>query len=81
MQTHCWDDGTPIEETLMALNDLVKCGKIRYIGVSNVTGWQFQKILDTSQRLGLNKIISNQVQYMYTHTHVPKGLKDKIKNY
>lgn len=62
-QIHCWDDGTPLEETLRALNDLVRCGKIRYIGVSNVTGWQFQKIIDTSRHLGLNQIVSNQAQY------------------
>lgn len=36
-------------------------GKVHYIGVSNVTGWQFQKIIDTSHYLGLNQIISNQV--------------------
>ncbi|XP_003382666.2 PREDICTED: uncharacterized protein LOC100631598 [Amphimedon queenslandica] len=62
-QIHCWDDGTPLEETLRALNDLVKMGKVHYIGVSNVTGWQFQKIIDTSKYLGLNQIISNQAQY------------------
>jgi aryl-alcohol dehydrogenase-like predicted oxidoreductase len=62
-QIHCWDDGTPIEETLRALNDLISCGKIHYIGVSNVTGWQFQKIIDTCQTLSLNQIISNQAQY------------------
>ena len=60
-QIHCWDDGTPIEETLRALNDLIVCGKIHYIGVSNVTGWQFQKIIDTCHHLGLNQIVSNQV--------------------
>ena len=58
---HCWDNGTPLEETLRALNDLVVCGKVRYVGVSNVTGWQFQKIIDMSSELGLNKIVSNQV--------------------
>lgn len=61
MQTHCWDDGTPLEETLRALNDLVQCGKVHYIGVSNVTGWQFQKIIETCRHLGLNQIVSNQV--------------------
>ena len=61
LQIHCWDDGTPLEETLRALNDLVVCGKVRYVGVSNVTGWQFQKIIDMSRELGLNQIVSNQV--------------------
>ncbi|CAI7994467.1 1-deoxyxylulose-5-phosphate synthase YajO [Geodia barretti] len=62
-QVHCWDDGTPLEETLRALNDLVVCGKVRYVGVSNVTGWQFQKIIDMGRQLGLNQIVSNQAQY------------------
>ena len=35
-----WDDGTPIEETLRALTDLVRAGKVRYLGASNFTGWQ-----------------------------------------
>lgn len=62
-QTHCWDDGTPLEETLRALHDLVQSGKVHYVGVSNVTGWQFQRIVDMSREMGLNQIISNQAQY------------------
>ena len=63
VQIHCWDDGTPLEETLRALNDLVQCGKVHYIGVSNVTGWQFQRIIDMGRELGLHKIVSNQVSF------------------
>ena len=37
-----WDDGTPIEETLRTLTDLVRAGKVRYLGASNFTGWQVQ---------------------------------------
>ncbi|XP_064393769.1 1-deoxyxylulose-5-phosphate synthase YajO-like isoform X2 [Halichondria panicea] len=62
-QIHCWDTGTPLEETLGALNTLVQTGKVHYIGVSNVTGWQFQKIIDLSRAMGLTKIVSNQAQY------------------
>ncbi|CAG5121739.1 unnamed protein product [Candidula unifasciata] len=62
-QIHAWDDGTPIEETLRALDDLVRVGKVRYVGLSNVTGWQLQKIVDTSERYGLNSIVSLQQQY------------------
>ncbi|BFZ18584.1 hypothetical protein BsWGS_21623 [Bradybaena similaris] len=62
-QTHLFDDGTPVEETLRTLDDLVRIGKIRYIGLSNVTGWQTQKLVDTTQRLGLNSIVSLQQQY------------------
>jgi aryl-alcohol dehydrogenase-like predicted oxidoreductase len=49
-QIHCWDAHTPIEETLSALDDLVRDGKVRYIGASNFTGWQIQKSLRVSER-------------------------------
>lgn len=62
LQTHCWDDGTPLEETMKALNDLVVSGKVHYIGVSNVTGWQFQRIIDLCREKGYNQIVSNQVR-------------------
>ncbi|KAH9488528.1 hypothetical protein Btru_062175 [Bulinus truncatus] len=62
-QTHCFDDATPLEETLRTLDDLVRCGKVRYAGVSNVTGWQLQRIIDTTEKLGLNPIASLQQQY------------------
>jgi aryl-alcohol dehydrogenase-like predicted oxidoreductase len=48
-QVHCWDSGTPLEETLETLDDLVKSGKVRYIGVSNYSGWQLQKAVDLSR--------------------------------
>lgn len=44
-QTHAWDPLTPVEETLAALDDLVTAGKVRHVGVSNVTGWQLQREL------------------------------------
>ena len=46
-QIHCWDDGTPLDETLRTLDDLVRVGKVRYVGISNVVGWQLQKIVET----------------------------------
>eukprot|EP00118_Oscarella_pearsei_P006674 m.30604 g.30604 ORF g.30604 m.30604 type:complete len:364 (+) comp31367_c0_seq1:145-1236(+) len=61
-QTHCWDDGTPLEETLSTLMDLVRCGKVRYLGLSNVTGWQLQKIIDLTKDK-YEKFVSLQVQY------------------
>lgn len=51
-QIHGWDPGTPLEETLRTLQGLVQSGKVRYIGASNVTGWQLQKAMDISQRMG-----------------------------
>ncbi|BFZ05485.1 hypothetical protein BsWGS_08523 [Bradybaena similaris] len=62
-QSHLWDSGVPLEETLRTLDDLVRLGKIRYVGVSNVLGWQMQKIISTSEKLGLNPVISLQQQY------------------
>ena len=70
IKTHCWDDGTPLEETMKALNDLVQSGKIHYVGVSNVTGWQFQRIIDLCREKGYNQIVSNQVRFkMYDCMH------------
>lgn len=62
-QIHCWDRGTPIEETLTTLDRLVRDGKVRYLGSSNLRGWQLQKLLDTSRQLGLEAFVSHQPQY------------------
>jgi len=62
-QIHCWDSATPFKETLTTLNDLVRSGKVRYIGASNFTGWQLQKAICTSQALGLEVFSSLQPQY------------------
>ncbi|XP_062510949.1 1-deoxyxylulose-5-phosphate synthase YajO-like [Corticium candelabrum] len=62
-QTHAWDDGTPIEETLSTLTDLVRQGKVRYLGLSNVTGWQLQKIIDLTKYKHYEPFVSLQVQY------------------
>jgi aryl-alcohol dehydrogenase-like predicted oxidoreductase len=51
-QIHAWHDETPIEETLSALDWLVQTGKVRYIGASNLRGWQLQKMVDCSHRSG-----------------------------
>ena len=58
---HGWDKGTPLEETLRTLNDLVRCGKVRYLGASNLAGWQLQKIMDYCKFLGLEQFVSLQV--------------------
>jgi len=51
-QVHCWDGATPLEETLSTLDTLVRSGKVRYIGVSNYSGWQLQKAIDLSRHNG-----------------------------
>jgi aryl-alcohol dehydrogenase-like predicted oxidoreductase len=62
-QIHRFDYETPIEETLIALNDLVRAGKVRYIGASAMFAWQFMKMLTTSDRLGLARFASMQDYY------------------
>ena len=51
-QVHMWDPGTPLEETLDALNQLVESGKVRYLGASNYAGYQLQKAIDLSRQNG-----------------------------
>jgi len=62
-QVHAWDSETPLEQTLRALNDLVRCGKVRYIGCSNFLGYQLQKALDMSKYMGLEAFVCMQPQY------------------
>ncbi|BAS27860.1 aldo/keto reductase [Limnochorda pilosa] len=57
---HRWDAETPIEETLLTLNDLVRAGKVRYVGASNLAAWQLCKALGLSERLGLEPFVSVQ---------------------
>lgn len=62
-QLHCHDALVPIEETLRALDDLVRAGKIRYVGCSNYAGWQLMKALATADRLSIARFIGQQIQY------------------
>jgi aryl-alcohol dehydrogenase-like predicted oxidoreductase len=62
-QVHNFDSLTPVEETLRALDDLVRAGKVRYIGCSNHAGWQLMKTLGVSERAGLARYVGQQIQY------------------
>jgi aryl-alcohol dehydrogenase-like predicted oxidoreductase len=62
-QIHRWDYETPIEETLEALNDVVRAGKARYIGASSMFAWQFARALHTSEKHGWAKFVSMQNHY------------------
>lgn len=62
-QTHRWDYDTPIEETMEALNDVVRAGKARYIGASSMYAWQFTKALFTSDLNGWARFVSMQPHY------------------
>ena len=60
---HQWDGVTPVEETLRALDDLTKAGKIRYAGVSNFSAWHIMKYLNVSEREGLTRPVAQQIHY------------------
>ncbi|WP_298264749.1 aldo/keto reductase [Acidocella sp.] len=66
-QIHRWDNATPIEETMVALHDMVKSGKIRYIGASSMSSWQFAKAQYTARMNGWTEFVSmqNQVNLLY----------------
>ncbi|EXU77030.1 aldo/keto reductase [Erwinia mallotivora] len=63
LQIHRWDYNTPLEETLEALDEVVKSGKARYIGASSMYAWQFAKALYTADRYGWARFVSMQDQY------------------
>jgi len=62
-QIHRWDNETPIEETLEVLHDLVKAGKVRYIGASSMYAWQFTKALYLADLHGWTRFVSMQNHY------------------
>ncbi|MEC9471269.1 MAG: aldo/keto reductase, partial [Pseudomonadota bacterium] len=63
LQLHAFDAFTPVEEVLSTLNQLVRDGKIRYIGVSNFSGWQIMKSLAVAEKHGWSRYVANQVYY------------------
>ena len=63
LQLHAFDAFTPVEEVLSTLDDLVRAGKLRYIGVSNFAGWQIMKSLAVSDHLGYSRYVAHQVYY------------------
>jgi 1-deoxyxylulose-5-phosphate synthase len=62
-QIHRWDYDTPIEETLEALHDVIKAGKVRYIGASSMYAWQFAKALYLADQNGWTRFVSMQPYY------------------
>jgi len=60
---HMWDPVTPLEESLRALEDLIRQGKVRYIGVSNFRAWQIMKALGVSDKLNMPRFIAGQFQH------------------
>jgi aryl-alcohol dehydrogenase-like predicted oxidoreductase len=62
-QLHGFDAATPVEEAMSTLDDLVRAGKIRYIGVSNFSGWHIMKSLAVADRYGYSRYVANQTYY------------------
>ena len=71
-QVHCWDAATPLEETLAALSDLVRAGKVRYVGVSNFTAWQLMKSVGVSDALGFERFVCLQPQYSLVERNIER---------
>jgi aryl-alcohol dehydrogenase-like predicted oxidoreductase len=79
-QLHCWDNRTPIEETMGTLDQLVKSGKVRYIGASNFAGWQLQKAIDLSRQMGWESFTCLQAQYNLLTRSMEWELTDVCRN-
>jgi aryl-alcohol dehydrogenase-like predicted oxidoreductase len=82
-QLHGFDGMTPVEEVLHALDDLVRAGKIRYIGCSNFSGWHLMKSLAVSERYGLARYVAHQAYYSligrdYEWELMPLALDQKV---
>jgi len=67
---HCWNSKTPLEDSLFTLDNLVKSGKVRYLGVSNFTAWQLMKALGISDRYGWQRFVCFQPQYSLVMRHI-----------
>ena len=82
-QLHGFDAQTPIEETLGTLDDLVRAGKLRYIGCSNFSGWHLMKSLAISEKHGLARYVAHQAYYSligreYEWELMPLGIDQKV---
>ena len=82
-QLHGFDALTPVEEVLHALDDLVRAGKIRYIGCSNFSGWHLMKSLAAADRYGLTRYVAHQAYYSligrdYEYELMPLGVDQGV---
>jgi aryl-alcohol dehydrogenase-like predicted oxidoreductase len=83
LQLHAFDAGTPIEEVLSTLDNLIRAGKLRYVGVSNFSGWQVMKSLGLGDRHGWPRYVAHQVYYSlvgrdYEWELMPLGLDQGV---
>jgi aryl-alcohol dehydrogenase-like predicted oxidoreductase len=73
-QIHCWDATTPLDETVSTLDDLVREGKVRYVGASNYTGWQLATALGVAREHGWEPYVSLQPQYSLVSRDIEREL-------
>ncbi len=76
-QVHGWDSNTPLEETLRTLDDLVRQGKVRHIGLSNLMSWQAATAIMLQERMGLEKYVTAQMYYSL----VGRGLEHEFQSF
>jgi aryl-alcohol dehydrogenase-like predicted oxidoreductase len=76
-QVHGWDSNTPLEETLRTFDDLVRQGKVRHIGLSNMLSWQAATALMMQERMGLEKYVTAQMYYSL----VGRGLEYEFQSF
>jgi aryl-alcohol dehydrogenase-like predicted oxidoreductase len=76
-QVHGWDSNTPLEETLRTLDDLVRHGKVRYVGLSNLMAWQAATAVMLQDRLGLEKYVTAQMYYSL----VGRGIEHEFQSF
>lgn len=79
-QVHCWDERTPLEETVSTLDDLVHEGKVRYVGASNYTAWQLMKALGVAELHGWEPFVSLQPEYSLITRDIERELLPLCRN-
>ena len=77
---HRWDYETPIEETLAALDELVRVGKVRYLGASSMHAWQFMKALGLADRHGWSRFAAMQNHYNLVHREQEREMMPLCRN-
>jgi aryl-alcohol dehydrogenase-like predicted oxidoreductase len=80
-QVHCWDDVTPPEETLSTLNDFVRSGKVRYVGLSNYSAWQIAESRWLCRVHGWEPFVTAQMQYSLICRHIEDDVIPACRRY
>lgn len=80
-QVHCWDEHTPIHETLATLDQFVKSGKVRYVGLSNFDSWQIVEARQLCIRFNWEPFITAQMQYSLANRDIERGVLPVCQRY